>query len=228
VSATVIGTFAGAAAGAVAAPYLARLTRSVPDRDARQWWRGAPAGRARIALSGLTAVALGALAGAAAGWTALFPALLALALIGAPLVIIDFEHHRLPNRLVFAGAGAAAGLFAVAAVVRADGSAYLRAAEGAAAVYAVLFAVAFAVPSSFGFGDVKLGGVLGGYLGWFGWLYVYYGIFAGFVLGMVVALALLATRRASLKSAMAFGPMLILGALIVLAFRITPSLTGGT
>jgi leader peptidase (prepilin peptidase)/N-methyltransferase len=87
-------------------------------------------------------------------------------------------------------------------------------------VFAVLFLIAFISPRSFGFGDVKLGGLLGGYLGWFGWLYVYYGIFGGFLLGAVVAVALLATRRASLKSALAFGPMLILGALIVLAFRI--------
>jgi len=112
--------------------------------------------------------------------------------------------------------------------LRHDWHALLRAAEGAAAVFAVLFLLAFAAPRSFGFGDVKLGGVLGAYLGWFGWSYVYYGIFAGFLLGMLVALALLATRRASLKTALAFGPMLIFGALIVLAFRISPALGGAT
>jgi leader peptidase (prepilin peptidase)/N-methyltransferase len=98
----------------------------------------------------------------------------------------------------------------------------LRAAEGAAAVFAVLFALAFASPRSFGMGDVKLGGVLGGYLGWFGWVEVYYGIFGGFVLGAVLAVGLLATRRASMKTAVPFGPMLVVGPLIVLAFDLVP------
>jgi leader peptidase (prepilin peptidase)/N-methyltransferase len=218
-----VGAAVGVAVCAAASPYLARLSLSVPDRDNPAWWHGCPAGRARLALTALTGVVLGGVAGAAAGWSALLPAFLVLAAAGAPLVLIDFEHHRLPDRLVFAAGGAAVVLLTLAALVRHDWAAWLRAVEGAAAVFAVLFLLAFAAPRSFGFGDVKLGAVLGGYLGWFGWLYVYYGIFAGFVLGTVVAVGLLATRRASLKTAMAFGPMLILGALVVLALRIAPS-----
>ena len=36
----------------------------------------------------------------------------------------------------------------------------------------------------------------------------------------------MASRRATMKTALAFGPMLLLGALMVLAFDITPSLVG--
>ena len=111
-------------------------------------------------------------------------------------------------------------LLLLAAIIRHDWHALLRAGEGAAAVFAVLYLLMFISPRSFGFGDVKLGAILGGYLGWFGWSYVYYGIFAGFLLGMVVSIALLATRRASLKTALAFGPMLIFGTLIVLRLRV--------
>lgn len=208
-----------------AAPYLARLTVSVPDRENRSWWAGAPAGRGRLwGTAGIAAV-LGALAGAAAGWTAVLPAFVALALCAAPLSVIDFEHHRLPNRLVFTAAGCGVALFTLAAAVEQDWGRWLRAAAAAAAVFAVLFLLAFVSPRSFGYGDVKLGSVLGGYLGWFGWVQVYYGIFAGFLLGAVVALTLLATRRASLKTAMAFGPMLVLGTLVVLAFDLTPALS---
>lgn len=225
------GALLGAVAGAgvcagvciAASPYLARLTLSVPDRDEPAWWRGRPAGRQRLAWTALCAAGLGLLAGAAAGRDALLPAFTALAATTAPLVVIDFEHHRLPNRLVGTAAAAGAILLALAALVRRDWHALLRAGEGAAAVYAVLYLLAFASPRSFGFGDVKLGGVLGGYLGWFGWSYVYYGIFAGFLLGMAVAVALLATRRASRKTALAFGPMLVFGSLIVLAFDLVPS-----
>jgi len=69
---------------------------------------------------------------------------------------------------------------------------------------------------------VKLGGALGVYLGWFGWYYVYYGIFAGFLLGSIVALVMIAARRATLKTAVAFGPMLIVGALLVMALHLSP------
>jgi leader peptidase (prepilin peptidase) / N-methyltransferase len=217
-----LGAVVAAAVCLVAAPYLARLTLTVPDRDDRRWWRGRPAGGRRVATAAAVAVVIAALAGKAAGWGALLPAFVALAMTTAPLVVIDFEHHRLPNRLV-AAAAVGGALFVLAALVRDDWHSLLRAAEGAAAVFAALFLLAFVSPRSFGFGDVKLGGVLGGYLGWFGWSYVYYGIFGGFLLGAVVAVALLATRRASLKTAMAFGPMLIVGSLIVLAFGLVPS-----
>lgn len=227
-SAALIGTAVGAACVAAVSPYLARLTRSVPDRDDHHWWRGQPVGARLIGNTALVGAVLGALAGKAAGWGALLPALLALAAVATPLVIIDFDHHRLPDRLVVTAALAGAALLAAAAAVRGDWSAYLRAVEGGAAVFTALFLLAFAAPRSFGFGDVKLGGVLGGYLGWFGWPYVYYGIFAGFVLGMVVALVLITTRRASLKTAMAFGPMLVLGTLVVLAWRIAPALIGAS
>ena len=80
----------------------------------------------------------------------------------------------------------------------------------------------FISPRSFGWGDVRLGGVLGAYLGYFSWIAVYYGMFGGFVLGSVVAVVLLVARRATMKTALAFGPMLLLGALIVLAFDLTP------
>lgn len=224
VSAELIGAAVGAAACLAASPYLARLTLSVPDRDEPTWWRGRPANRRRLVWTALTATLLGALAGASARWSALLPALVVLALTTAPLVVIDFEHHRLPDRLVRLTAVSGAVLLTLAALVRHDWHALLRSGEGGAAVFVVLFLLAFASPRSFGFGDVKLGTVLGGYLGWFGWRFVYYGIFAGFLLGSVVALALLATRRGSLKTALAFGPMLIFGALLVLAFRIAPSL----
>jgi leader peptidase (prepilin peptidase)/N-methyltransferase len=203
-------------------PYLARLTLSVPDKEATTWWRGAAASRSRIAATAVVAVVLGALAGAAAGASALLPALIALALVCAPLVVIDYEHHRLPNRLIVVGAGAGIVLLIVAAVADSAWHELLRAAEGAAAVYAALFLLAFISPRSFGFGDVRLGGILGGYLGWFGWGEVYYGIFGGFLLGAALSIVLILTRRATMKTAIPFGPMLIVGTLIVLAFDLVP------
>ncbi|WP_375490490.1 prepilin peptidase [uncultured Jatrophihabitans sp.] len=222
-SATAVGAVVGAVVCALPGPYLARLTHSVPDREMRDWWRGRPASTTRTAVTAVLGAVLGALGGAAAGWSALLPAFLALSLLATPLVVIDYTDHRLPNRLVYPLAAAGAVLLVLAALVRGDWHNLLRAVEGGAAVYAVLFVFQLLAPRSFGSGDVRLGGVLGGYLGWFGWGYVYYGIFAGFLLGAVVAVALLMTRRASMKSAIPFGPMMIIGALVVLAFRLVPS-----
>jgi leader peptidase (prepilin peptidase)/N-methyltransferase len=210
-----------------AAPYLARLTLSVPDRDEPRWWRGRPASPRRVAAVAAVGLVCGALAGAAARWTALLPALTWLALLCAPLAVIDVEHHRLPDRLVFLADAGAAVLLALAAALRHEWHPLLRAAEAAAAVFAVLFLLCFAAPKAFGYGDVKLGGLLGGNLGWFGWLSVYYGIFAGFAVGAVAGLALMAGRRAGLKTQLPFGPSMILGALLVLAFDLRPSLGGG-
>ncbi|MGI8678659.1 MAG: prepilin peptidase [Jatrophihabitans sp.] len=222
-SSDLAGALIGAGVCVAAAPYLARLTLSVPDRDASRWWFGRTASPRRTFTTVVIGAVLGGLGGAAAGLTVLLPAFVLLALIGAPLVVIDYEHHRLPNRLVLIAAVGGAVLIAAAAAHHGHWSALLRAAEGGAAVYAVLFLLVLISPKSFGFGDVKLGGILGAYLGWFGWTHVYYGIFGGFVLGAVVSIALLASRRATMKTAIPFGPMLLLGALLVLAFDLVPS-----
>jgi leader peptidase (prepilin peptidase)/N-methyltransferase len=221
-SATVTGTLVGAGIGLLAAPYLARLTVTAPEAEVQRWWVGAQPTRGVAGATAIIAGLLGALAGAAATWSALLPALLALALVGAPLIVIDVERHRLPNRLVLTLLVLGAALLTLAAARWHAWHPLLRAAEGAAAVYAVLFLLALASPRSFGFGDVKLGGVVGGYLGWFGWGYVYYGVFAGFLLGALLAVALLAGRRATMKTAIPFGPMLIVGPLLVLAFDLAP------
>jgi leader peptidase (prepilin peptidase)/N-methyltransferase len=218
-----LGAVVGAAVALAASPYLARLTLSVPDRERRTWWRGQSADTRRVALTALAAVALGALAGAAAGWTALLPAFVALAVVGAPLVVIDYELHRLPDRLVGIAAAAGLILFAVAAAVTDHWHPFARAVEGALAVGVVLFVLAFISPSGFGLGDVKLGAVVGLYLGWFGWRQVFYGVFAGFLLGSLVGVALLLARRGTRKTAIAFGPMLLAGPLIVLAFGLVPA-----
>lgn len=216
----------GAAIAAViavaASPYLARLSASVPDAENKTWYRGAPAGRQRLTKTVAAALVLGALAGAAAGWSALLPAFVAVALAGAPLIVIDYEHHRLPNRLVYPAAAAALVLLALAAAVRGDWDDYVRSVIAGAVTYVVLFVLMLISPRSFGWGDVRLGGVLGLYLGFDSWIAVYYGIFGGFVLGALVAVVMLVMRRATMKTALAFGPMLLLGALLVLAFNLTP------
>ncbi len=222
-SEAIIGAAIGAAACLAACPYLAGLVHTVPDKANAAWWRRQPVPRPELARAAVTGLVLGVLAGAAAGVGAVLPAQLALALFATPLVLIDFARRLLPNRLVFPLAGLSAVLFVLAAATTGRWPELLRAVEGAGAVFVVLFGLRRLSPGSFGRGDVKLGGVLGGFLGWYGWGSVYYGVFAGFVLGALVALALLVTRRATLKTAVPFGPMLVVGAMLVMAFDLVPA-----
>lgn len=207
----------GGLLGLGASPYLARLTVTVPDRDASAWWRGRAASTSRAGRTLVVAALLGALAGYGAHWRAELPAFLVLALACAPLAVIDVEHHRLPDRLVYSALVAECLVFLGVAIVRSDWHALLRSVESGAVVFAAFYVLALTSPRSFGLGDVKLVAVLAIALGWVGWLYVYSGIVLGFLLAAATAIALLAARRATTRTAIPFGPLLILGTFVTLA-----------
>lgn len=65
-----------------------------------------------------------------------------------------------------------------------------------------------------GFGDVKLAPVLGATLGWVSVPSAVVGLLAGFMLGALVGVTLMVVGRAGRKTALPFGPFLIVGALL--------------
>jgi leader peptidase (prepilin peptidase)/N-methyltransferase len=67
-----------------------------------------------------------------------------------------------------------------------------------------------------GGGDVKLAVPIGLVLGWLGWSTVLLGAAAGFVLAAIAGLALLAARRASMRTLISFGPYMLWGALLAI------------
>lgn len=151
---------------------------------------------------------------------AIAPAWIALAVIAAPIVRTDLARHRIPDVLNAAAAGGGALLL----LVPMDGGAYGRAWLAALVVTAAMLVLALIGPSGLGMGDVKLGPTLGLYLGYLGWNAVLLGIAAGFVLGAMAALGLLArdaiARKplsGALRTALPFGPFLLLGTLVGLA-----------
>ena len=81
-----------------------------------------------------------------------------------------------------------------------------------AALYAFYFVLRLVRPGGMGGGDVKLAGVIGIYLGWLGWGALAVGAFAAFLFGGVFGIALMLVRRAGRKTAIPFGPWMILGA----------------
>lgn len=141
-----------------------------------------------------------------------FVAFAYLAAISIALVLIDLEHHRLPNVIVVPAYVVGIVLLGAASITSGDYNALLRAAIGGAALFTGYLAVALLYPGGMGFGDVKLAGVLGMFMAWCGWGQFAVGVFAAFVLGGIFSIALLLVRRAGRKTAIPFGPWMIVGA----------------
>jgi leader peptidase (prepilin peptidase)/N-methyltransferase len=139
-------------------------------------------------------------------------AYLYFAAISIALTMIDLDTHRLPNAIVLPSYVVIAVLFAVACIEGAEWEALLRAAIGAAALYAFYFILRVIRPGGMGGGDVKLAGVVGAMLAWLGWGSLIVGAFAAFLLGGIFGVALLLARRAGRKSAIPFGPWMLAGA----------------
>jgi leader peptidase (prepilin peptidase)/N-methyltransferase len=138
----------------------------------------------------------------------LLAAYLAFAALAIALALIDLDVRRLPNVLVLP----AYPVLAVLLVIGGDGEALLRALIAAAALFAFYFLIALAAPGSMGFGDVKLAGVVGGMLGYLSWGALLVGAFGAFVLGSIVGVGLMMRGSADRKSAVPFGPFMLLGA----------------
>ena len=147
---------------------------------------------------------------------AALPALLFFTGLGVALSAIDLDVRRLPDVLVLPAYPVLGALLAVASAVTGDWSALLRAGLGAVALFGFFFLLAFVYPSGMGFGDVKLAGVIGLLLGYRSWGAVVVGAFAGFFLGAVMGVAVIAVGAGGRKTALPFGPFMVLGALAAL------------
>lgn len=120
------------------------------------------------------------------------------------VLVIDFEHRRVLN-VMLAPAAAAALLLSLLPQAPSLESALLGGAVGLG-----LFVVVYLLSRGhLGMGDVKLAGVIGLMLGYPA---VINALVVGILFGAGAALVLLATRRATRKSTMAYAPYLALGA----------------
>jgi leader peptidase (prepilin peptidase)/N-methyltransferase len=157
-----------------------------------------------------------ALVGLRFGAHAVLPAFLYLAAVSVALTLIDLDVKRLPDVLTLPSYGVGIVLLGLASL--SDPQQLLRAVLGAAALFALYFALCFAYPAGMGFGDVKLSGVLGLYTAWLGWDVWASGVMAGFLLGGVFGIAVILSGRGGRKTALPFGPFMILGAFVAIFF----------
>jgi leader peptidase (prepilin peptidase)/N-methyltransferase len=206
---TAVIVVVAAVTGLVGGLELARRALSFPRETAdaptgrptvQEWWLAL----ATAVLFALTAWRFGV------AWELL--AFLVLVRAAVLLTVIDVRHRLIPNAELVPAVGAGAVFLTLAAALTGEWADLLRAFLAAAVLFAVYLVLALISPRSLGMGDVKLAGLLGMYLGWLGWSAVLVGAAAGFVVQALVALVLL-----GLRSALPFGPAMLLGAALAVA-----------
>ena len=174
----------------------------------RNWWPGPAAG----ALAALAAWSVGGLG----GWAAL-PSYLLFAWLTVGLVWIDLDVHRLPVGLVVPTAWWLAALLAVASVATGDRR-WLGALVGGLVMGGVYLLLGVLPGGGVGGGDVRLAPVIGGLLGWLGAGQLVVGLLTGFLVGGLAGVVLLVLRRAGLRSHIAYGPAMCVGAWVAIGF----------
>jgi leader peptidase (prepilin peptidase)/N-methyltransferase len=137
--------------------------------------------------------------------------------------LIDLEHYRIPDRIVFPSLGVSFALITFVTLIEGYDMVFVRnAAIGAVAYFVLLLLPHLIYPKGMGFGDVKLALLMGLYLGWMysdvfsGITLIMWALVLGSLLGVVagVAFALIRGRRSEFP----FGPALALGCVLVILF----------
>ena len=200
---------AGLLAGQAASPLAPRLLAAPPSAGRRTQQAGA-----RWTLTLGTGLACAVMA-VRFGPSPPLPAFCYLAGVGVPLAMIDARTRRLPNALTLPSYPVALVLLGLAAVLRpGDGGDFLAALLGMTLAGGGFLLQVLLYPAGLGWGDVKLSGLLGLYLGWLGISTLVAGLFLGYLFAASTGLALIATRRATRKSLLPFGPFLLIGAFV--------------
>jgi leader peptidase (prepilin peptidase)/N-methyltransferase len=134
---------------------------------------------------------------------------IALMTILVPVVLIDYDHHIIPNAITAFGA-----VVALAITLALDRGFVVEQLIAAAAAGGFFFVVAMLYPRGMGMGDAKLAGVLGLYLG----RAVGPAVAIAFITGSLVGVLIIARKGAAegRKTRVPFGPFLALGGAIAL------------
>ena len=136
--------------------------------------------------------------------------------LGVALAAIDIATQRLPDPLTLPAYPILITLLSIAALASHDFAALARALLGGLAMAGAYLVLGLVRPGQLGGGDIKLAGIAGLALGWLGWPALIFGAALAFVLSALVSLALLASRRITLRSAICFGPFLVGGTLLAM------------
>lgn len=143
----------------------------------------------------------------------LLPVWVLVAGVGSWLVFIDWRTRLLPYVVVAPTYLATLALVGLGALLLRDADVFVDALVANIVVYVIFRVLHWIARGAFGFGDVRLSGVLAAALGALGASEVMVGIYAGFLLGAVCGLVLSRLKIVDPK-AYAFGPYMVVGAVI--------------
>jgi len=136
--------------------------------------------------------------------------------------VIDVQHYRIPDRIVFPALGMSLPLIVVVSLGYGEPDAIVHALIGAGAYFLLLFVAHLVYPAGMGFGDVKLALLMGLFLGWIApdgiraFTLVLFALMIGCLLGVVVGGVLALVRRKN--AAFPFGPALAASTVVAVLF----------
>lgn len=135
-------------------------------------------------------------------------------LIGSVLLsVIDYQVHRLPNRIVFA----LIALIALAVLIQRDLNLFGGSLKFASLYFLIFLGLAFISKNAIGFGDVKYSFACGQIVGTYVpdvWLEILWSMFA---IAAIVSIALMALGKLTRFDRIAFGPYMALSTIAFVA-----------
>ena len=132
---------------------------------------------------------------------------------GTQLALIDVDTHLLPRDIVLTACCCAVPLLMLSSQVDPRGSA-IRMIIGSVVMWSALRLLQLASRGDLGGGDVRLGALLGLYLGWISYEALVMALLAAAVIAGIYAMVVIAVNRATRSTRFAFGPFLIVGAIV--------------
>lgn len=140
--------------------------------------------------------------------------LLALCFVyfGLKLAHADLQTHRLPNRWVLRWAIVTVVLLVLLSIIRAQYAPLMSAGLGLMILGGAYLLMNLLTRGAMGMGDAKLAAVLGLNLGYFWLPSIFLASVLSFVLASLVVLCGILAKKLTTKSAVPFGPFMLIGA----------------
>lgn len=135
---------------------------------------------------------------------------------GVLLAKQDMATHRLPNRLVASWLAASLAVIALLGIFRSDLHGVLMGLLGLLLLGGGYLLLTLASGGAMGMGDVKLAGVLGLNLGYYSLPSLFFATLLAFVLATLWVIGGVMARKLTLKSAVPFGPFMLISSFIAL------------
>lgn len=130
------------------------------------------------------------------------------------LTVTDLDTQLIPNRILLRAGVPSAVALVVGGLLAAEPIAVARAIGGAVAYFVAMLLLALLARGALGFGDVKLAALIGAFTAYLGWGQLALTGLGSFLIAGLAAIVLLVTRRAGRTDHIAFGPFMVVAALI--------------